>query len=276
MKTTTYVNGNGNGTYTNGNGKHSGIKMAIEAQNLNASYAGKPALQNVNIRVPTGGVTAFIGPSGCGKSTLLRCFNRMNDRIADFRMSGNVVVDGEDPYSRRADLLALRRKVGMVFQKANPFPKSIFENVAIGPRAHYGLSGSDLDDAVVSALKAAALWGEVKEDYRTKSGLALSGGQQQRLCIARMLAIDPEIVLMDEPCSALDPISTAKIEELIVELAQNRTVVVVTHNLQQAERISDHTAFFMFGELVECAPSRTIFSNPSHESTRDYVTGRFG
>jgi len=251
-------------------------RIVIQVKNLTVHYGAKKALDNIHIDIIERGVTAFIGPSGCGKSTLLRCLNRMNDRIPGFSMSGSIGIEGLDPYSRGSDLLALRRKVGMVFQKANPFPKTIFENVALGPRSHYGLKGKALEEAVEKALHDAALWNEVKDEWKTKSGLALSGGQQQRLCIARMLAVQPEIVLMDEPCSALDPLSTAKVEELIVDLARTRTVVVVTHNLQQAERISDHTAFFMFGELVEAAPSRDLFNAPRHASTRDYVSGRFG
>lgn len=248
----------------------------LTVASLTVHYGEKLALDNIHIDVAEKGVTAFIGPSGCGKSTLLRCLNRMNDRIPGFRVAGSIRIGGVDPYARHSDLLELRRKVGMVFQKPNPFPKTIFENVAIGPRAHYGIKGERLDALVETALRDAALWDEVKDDYKNKSGLALSGGQQQRLCIARMLAVAPEIILMDEPCSALDPISTAKIEELIVKLAKERTVVVVTHNLAQAERISDHTAFFMFGELVEVAPSEKLFRDPLHHATRDYVSGRFG
>lgn len=218
----------------------------------------------------------MIGPSGCGKSTFLRCLNRMNDRIPGFRLEGEITIYGSSPYDRSADLLELRRKVGMVFQKPNPFPKTIYENIALGPRAHYGLKGEELDKVVEEALRAAALWNEVKDRWKSASGLSLSGGQQQRLCIARMLAVNPSIVLMDEPCSALDPISTAQIEELIVKLGEERTVVIVTHNLPQAERVSDHTAFFMLGELVEAAPTRDIFANPQKDETKDYVTGRFG
>lgn len=248
----------------------------IHADNLFASYNGKQALKGIGLTVAEKGVTALIGPSGCGKSTFLRCLNRMNDRIPGFQLEGKIQIAGMDPYSKKVDLLDLRRRVGMVFQKPNPFPKSIYENVALGPRSHYGLRGPALDQVVQEALEAAALWHEVKDDFRSKSGLALSGGQQQRLCIARMLAVNPEIILMDEPCSALDPISTARIEELILKLAQDRTVVIVTHNLPQAERVSNHTAFFMFGELVEAAPTEMIFSSPSRTETKDYVDGRFG
>ncbi len=239
-------------------------------------YGPKPALKNVTLDVAKNRVTALIGPSGCGKSTLLRCMNRLNDRIADARIEGRVELHDTDIYGKRVDLLALRRKVGMVFQKANPFPMSIYDNVALGPKMHYGVKGRDLDAIVEEALRHAALWDEVKDEYRKKSGFALSGGQQQRLCIARMLAVRPEVILMDEPCSALDPISTAKIEELVTALAKDHTVVVVTHNLAQAERISDATAFFMFGELVEAGPSAAIFSQASNKETRDYVMGRFG
>jgi len=248
----------------------------INVARLSASYSGKTALANIDLQVHEKGVTALIGPSGCGKSTFLRCLNRMNDRIPGFRLSGSINVAGLDPYRRGTDLLELRRRVGMVFQKPTPFPKSIYENIAIGPRTHYGLSGSALDQVVEEALVAAALWNEVKDGLHSKSGLALSGGQQQRLCIARMLAVNPEIILMDEPCSALDPISTARIEELIVQLAQDRTVVIVTHNLAQAERVSGHTAFFMFGELVEAGPTEQFFAAPSRQESKDYVTGRFG
>jgi phosphate transport system ATP-binding protein len=248
----------------------------IAVKGLNVYYRHQQALKDVTLTVPRTGVTAFIGPSGCGKSTLLRCFNRMNDRIVGFRRTGSIVVDRVDPYSRSVDLLALRRKVGMVFQKPNPFPKSIYENVAIGPRSHYGLRGAALDEAVEGALTHAALWDEVKDVMRSKTGYDLSGGQQQRLCIARMLAVEPDIILMDEPCSALDPISTSKIEDLILELAKSKTVVIVTHNLQQAERVSDNTAFFMYGELIEMLKSREMFSTPKRAATRDYVSGVFG
>lgn len=248
----------------------------IEAHNLNAYYGNVRALKDIHLRIFKQGVTAFIGPSGCGKSTFLRCLNRMNDRIDGFRLTGSLKVGEMDPYAPRTDLLELRRRVGMVFQKPNPFPKSIYENVAIGPRAHYGTRGSELDEMVERALHQAALWNEVKDDYKTKSGLSLSGGQQQRLCIARALAVDPEVLLMDEPCSALDPISTARIEDLIRELSETRTVVVVTHNLQQAERISDHTAFFMLGEVVEAAHSKKLFGSPEKDETKNYVSGQFG
>ncbi|MCU0316431.1 MAG: phosphate ABC transporter ATP-binding protein PstB [Fimbriimonadaceae bacterium] len=251
-------------------------EVIVSAKGLRVYYGDKEALKGIDFSITKLGVTALIGPSGCGKSTFLRTLNRMNDRIPGFRVTGNLIIEGENPYAKGVDLLELRRKVGMVFQKPNPFPKSIYENIAVGPRAHYGIRGSKLDQVVEEALNAAALWDEVKDDYKRKSGLSLSGGQQQRLCIARMLAVNPDIVLMDEPCSALDPISTGRIEELIVSLSQTKTVVIVTHNLQQAERVSSHTAFFMFGELVEAAPTEELFANPQRDATRDYVSGRFG
>jgi len=250
--------------------------IAVSVRELDVFYGEKQALHRIEIEIARRQVTSLIGPSGCGKSTFLRTLNRMNDRIVGFKVKGSIRVLGDDPYDRKTDLLSLRRNVGMVFQKPNPFPKTIFENVALGPRMHYGMKGSELEGVVEEALKEAALWGEVKDDFRRKSGISLSGGQQQRLCIARMLAVKPEIILMDEPCSALDPISTAKIEELIIKLAEHHTLVVVTHNLQQAERISHHAAFFMFGELVEAGESTKVFNDPYHPSTKDYVSGRFG
>lgn len=251
-------------------------KVIVEAHHLNVWYGNSHALKDISLRIFKNGVTSLIGPSGCGKSTFLRCLNRMNDRIDGFRLQGQIWVDGIDPYGRGADLLDLRRQVGMVFQRPNPFPKSIFENVAIGPRSHFGMKGSELDGAVEQALRKAALWNEVKDDLKSKNGLSLSGGQQQRLCIARALAVDPTILLLDEPCSALDPISTAKIEVLMRELAHERTVIVVTHNLAQAERISDHTAFFLLGEVVEAGHSKKVFKTPEKDQTRDYVLGNFG
>jgi phosphate transport system ATP-binding protein len=250
-------------------------KTAIEIVNLSVSYNGKPALKGVSVAFPENAVTALIGPSGCGKSTLLRAMNRMNDRIPDVAISGRVLINGQDIYDRRVNLTRLRREVGMVFQKPNPFPMSIFENVALGPRLHYGLRGRALQEVVEDALRKAALWDEVKDELH-KSGLALSGGQQQRLCIARMLAVQPRILLMDEPCSALDPISTQKIEELIAELGTRYTVIVVTHNLQQAARISHYTGFLMFGELVEWGETTQIFERPARPETEDYIRGRFG
>ncbi len=250
-------------------------KVAMETVELSVSYNGKPALKRVSLAFPANAVTALIGPSGCGKSTLLRCLNRMNDRIPGAEITGKVMLNGEDIYARRVNLTRLRREVGMVFQKPNPFPMSIFENVALGPRLHYGLRGRALQEVVEDALRKAALWDEVKDELH-KSGLALSGGQQQRLCIARMLAVQPRILLMDEPCSALDPISTQKIEELIVELGKQYTVIVVTHNLQQAARISHYTGFLMYGELVEWGETRQVFENPTRPETEDYIRGRFG
>lgn len=250
--------------------------IIIEAHHINVWYGANRALKDISLRIFEKGVTAFIGPSGCGKSTFLRCLNRMNDRIDGFKIEGSIRINGQDPYAKSTDLLDLRRRVGMVFQKPNPFPKSIYENVALGPRSHFGLRGKELDDLVEQSLKAAALWNEVKDDWKTKSGLSLSGGQQQRLCIARSLAVDPDVLLMDEPCSALDPISTAKIEELMIEMAQTRTVVVVTHNLAQAERVSNHTAFFMLGEVVEASHTEKLFGSPDQEATRNYVSGQFG
>ena len=252
------------------------VENAIHVKDVQLHYGDKQALKGVSLDIPKGRVTTLIGPSGCGKSSLLRCLNRLNDRIPDAKVQGTVEVLGENIYAKKTDLLALRRKVGMVFQKANPFPMSIYDNIALGPKMHYGIKGKELDQLVEEALEHAALWDEVKDDYKKKSGLALSGGQQQRLCIARMLAVRPEIILMDEPCSALDPISTAKIEELVRKLSGEHTLVVVTHNLPQAERISDYTAFFMFGELVEHGTSLDMFVNPVQQSTQDYVTGRFG
>lgn len=252
------------------------VDCVLNVENVSVKYGHNTALDNVSVGVPRRGVTAFIGPSGCGKSTLLRCFNRLNDRIPGFSIKGKISVDGTDPYCKSTDMIALRRRIGMVFQKPNPFPKTIFENVAIGPKTHYGLRGSALDDVVERALRWAALWDEVKDDMNSKQGVALSGGQQQRLCIARTLAVEPDVVLMDEPCSALDPISTAKIEDLILELSRSKTVVIVTHNLQQAERVSDHTAFFMYGKLIEMSETQTLFTRPQSSSTRDYVSGAFG
>lgn len=248
----------------------------VQVRDLDVHYGTVQALKRISIEIPERNVTSLIGPSGCGKSTFLRTLNRMNDRISGFRASGSVSIAGQDVYGRKVDLLALRRQVGMVFQKPNPFPMSIFDNVAIGPKMHYGTKGSELEDIVVESLKAAALWKEVEGDFKKKSGLSLSGGQQQRLCIARMLAIRPEVILMDEPCSALDPVSTARIEELIMALREDHTLVVVTHNLQQAERISDYAAFFMFGELVEHGSSGKLFAAAERQETQDYVSGRFG
>jgi phosphate transport system ATP-binding protein len=248
----------------------------IDVQGLSFYYGPKQALAEITLDIKTNVVTAFIGPSGCGKSTFLRTLNRMNDIIAGARVEGRVLLDGQDVYRPGADVVALRRKVGMVFQKSNPFPKSIFENVAYGIRIN-GLSKnrSELAGRVEDSLRAAAIWDEVK-DRLHDSALALSGGQQQRLCIARALAIQPEVLLMDEPASALDPIATQRIEELIYELKRNYTIVIVTHNMQQAARVSDRTAFFWLGKLVEFGATDKIFTNPGQKLTEDYVTGRFG
>jgi phosphate transport system ATP-binding protein len=249
---------------------------AIEVERLNFFYGAKRALEDISVRIPSHLVTAFIGPSGCGKSTILRTLNRMNDIIAGSRVEGKVLIEGRDIYAPGTDVVALRRRVGMVFQKSNPFPKSIFENVAYGVRIN-GLARSraELQERVEESLTAAAIWDEVK-DRLHDSALALSGGQQQRLCIARALAVTPEILLMDEPASALDPIATQRIEELIYQLKSRYTIVIVTHNMQQAARVSDRTAFFWLGRLVEYGPTDRIFTNPDEKLTEDYVTGRFG
>jgi len=250
--------------------------VSIDVKALNFYYGPKKALENISIAIQRNLVTAFIGPSGCGKSTFLRTLNRMNDIITGTRIEGQVLIEGDDVYGPRTDVVALRRRVGMVFQKSNPFPKSIFENVAYGIRLN-GLasSRSDLHGRVEESLKSAAIWDEVK-DRLHESALALSGGQQQRLCIARALAVKPDILLMDEPASALDPIATQRIEELIYQLKTSYTIVIVTHNMQQAARVSDHTAFFWLGKLVEYGPTDRIFTNPVEKLTEDYVTGRFG
>lgn len=247
----------------------------IKVDNLSLHYGAAPALKSISLEIGQKVVTAFIGPSGCGKSTLLRCFNRMNDLIDGVRMEGRVTIGGQDINSPEVDVIELRKRVGMVFQKSNPFPKSIYDNVAYGPRLQGMKSGSELDGVVEESLRRAALWDEVQDRLQT-SGLGLSGGQQQRLCIARAIAIQPEIILMDEPASALDPIATARIEELILDLKKEFTIVIVTHNMQQAARISDFTAFFYLGTLVEYNATNTIFTHPSKRQTEDYVTGRFG
>ncbi len=248
----------------------------ISARNVQVCYGGSPAIRGVSVDIAPNTVTAFIGPSGCGKSTFLRCLNRMNDTIDICRVSGDIRIDGEDIYDRRVDPVQLRAKVGMVFQKPNPFPKSIFDNVAYGPKIH-GLTRSkaELAGVVENALRKAALWDEVK-DRLGSAGTALSGGQQQRLCIARAIATSPEVLLMDEPCSALDPIATAQIEELIDDLRQNFCVVIVTHSMQQAARISQKTAFFHLGSLVEYGDTDQIFTAPSDPRTESYITGRIG
>ena len=247
----------------------------IEIQGLDLFYGASQALKSIHLEIPEHLVTAFIGPSGCGKSTLLRCLNRMNDLIDHVRIDGTVRIGGHDIYGGNVDVIELRKRVGMVFQKSNPFPKSIHENIAYGLRLHGLRRRADIDRIVEESLRAAALWDEVK-DRLHGSALSLSGGQQQRLCIARAIAIKPDIILMDEPASALDPIATAKIEDLILELKQQFTSVIVTHNMQQAARISDRTAFFYLGELIEYDSTRKIFTNPSKKQTEDYVTGRFG
>ena len=248
-------------------------KIAIK--DLNLYYGQKQALISVSMDIPQKNVTALIGPSGCGKSTFLRTLNRMNELIDNVRIDGSVQIDNVEIYDRQVDVVELRKRVGMIFQKSNPFPKSIFDNVAYGPRINGIHDRKKLEEIVETTLKKAAIWEEVKNDL-TKSALALSGGQQQRLCIARALAVDPEILLMDEPASALDPIATAKIEELIYELKQSYTIVIVTHNMQQAARVSDFTAFFYMGELIEVGTTKSMFTVPSKKQTEDYITGRFG
>jgi phosphate transport system ATP-binding protein len=247
----------------------------IELENVNFFYGSKQAIFDVSMDMPARSVTAFIGPSGCGKSTLLRCLNRMNDLIVDSRVKGKVRVGGVDIYHPSADVIQVRKRVGMVFQESNPFPKSIFENVAYGLRIAGVSKRAILAEAVEKSLRAAALWDEAK-DRLEDSALGLSGGQRQRLCIARAIAVEPEVLLMDEPCSALDPIATGRIEELIVELKRQFTIVIVTHNMQQASRCSDHTAFFYLGKLIEHAPTSELFMNPKVKQTEEYITGRFG
>jgi phosphate transport system ATP-binding protein len=252
------------------------LQTKMSARNVNVFYGASQAIRDVSIDIGMDKVTAFIGPSGCGKSTFLRTFNRMNDTIPTARVEGDILLDGADIYAPSMDVVQLRARVGMVFQKPNPFPKSIYENVAYGPRIH-GLAATrgDLDAIVERSLRRAGLWEEVK-DRLSESGVALSGGQQQRLCIARAIAVDPEVILMDEPCSALDPIATAKIEELIHELRGRYAIVIVTHNMQQAARVSQRTAFFHLGNLVEYGATDDIFTAPRKERTKDYITGRYG
>jgi phosphate transport system ATP-binding protein len=252
------------------------VTQKITATDVDVFYGDKQAINNVSIAIDQEDVTAFIGPSGCGKSTFLRTLNRMNDTVASAKVTGNIRLDGEDIYSKDMDVVQLRARVGMVFQKPNPFPKSIYENVAYGPRIHGLASGkAELDRIVEQSLTRAGLWGEVK-DRLSDSGTALSGGQQQRLCIARAIAVDPEVILMDEPCSALDPIATARIEELIHDLRGRYAIVIVTHNMQQAARVSQKTAFFHLGELIEYGDTNDIFTNPREPRTTDYITGRYG
>ena len=254
---------------------------AIQVNHLSFFYGEKPALTDVSIAIPESRITALIGPSGCGKSTFLRCLNRMNDTIPRTRVSGEVLLDGEDIYASRTDVVDLRRRIGMVFQRPNPFPQSIFDNVAFGPRVLGLTRNGQLSDAVEASLRAADLWGEVKDNLRDDA-LSLSLGQQQRLCIARVVAVRPEVILMDEPCSALDPIATLKIEALMRELSENYTIAIVTHNMQQAARVSDVTAMMMLtsdgksGTIIEAGETKTIFTKPKDKRTEDYVTGRFG
>ena len=246
----------------------------IEIKNTDLYYGDFHALKNINLDIPANQITAFIEPSGCGKSTLLKSLNRMNDLVEGCRITGELLLDGEDIYGPM-DVNLLRRRVGMVFQKPNPFPMSIYDNIAYGPRTHGIRSKAKLDDIVEKALRDAAIWDEVKDRLK-KSALGMSGGQQQRLCIARALAVQPEVLLMDEPTSALDPISTSRIEDLAVELKKNYTIVMVTHNMQQAARISNKTAFFLLGEVIEYGDTMTLFSMPKNKKTEDYITGRFG
>ncbi len=251
------------------------MEYRIEVENLNVYFDELHILKDVSLKIPKNAVTSLIGPSGCGKSTFIRTLNRMNDMISTFRMDGTVLLDGKDIYDPKVDVVDLRKKVGMVFQKPNPFPKSIFDNVAYGLRVH-GINDKDiLEQKVEESLRSAALWDEVK-NILDKSAMGLSGGQQQRLCIARTMAVEPEVILMDEPCSALDPISTTKIEDLIHKLKNDFTIIIVTHNMQQATRVSKHTAFFLHGEIVESGLTEKIFIEPEDKRTEDYITGRFG
>jgi phosphate transport system ATP-binding protein len=249
--------------------------IEIESRNLDLWYGSVQALKDVSISIEKNKVTALIGPSGCGKSTFIRCINRMNDLIKGCRITGKVLFEGRDVYEKDVDVVVLRKRIGMVFQKPNPFPMSIYDNIAYGPRIHGMKAKRKQDKVVEDSLKAAALWDEVG-DILDKPALDLSGGQQQRLCIARTLAVKPDVILFDEPCSALDPISTAKIEDLISTLKRDYTIIIVTHNMQQAARVSDHTAFFLLGEMIEFGKTKQIFENPVKNSTENYITGRFG
>ncbi len=251
------------------------MKTCFSIKNLNLYYGEKQALKNINMEILENNVTAFIGPSGCGKSTFIRCLNRMNDLIEDCKVEGEVIKDGQNIYSSKQDIVDLRTRVGMVFQKPNPFPMSIYDNIAYGPRCQGLKDRKKLDEIVITSLKQVALYDEVA-DRLHESATGLSGGQQQRLCIARCIAMSPEVILMDEPTSALDPISTSKIEDLVLELKKDYTIVIVTHNMQQAARISDYTAFFLLGEVVEMDKTDKIFSTPSDKRTENYITGRFG
>ena len=250
-------------------------KFKIETSELNLRFGSTKVLKKLNMGIRENCVTAIMGPSGCGKSTLIRTLNRMNDLVLDCHIEGKVLLDGEDIYSPETDVVELRRRIGMVFQKPNPFPKSIYDNTAFGPRIHQMAKGRELDKIVERSLRDSALWDEVKDRLKS-SALSLSGGQQQRLCIARALAVEPEVMLLDEPCSALDPAATAKIESLMVSLKKDYTVVVVTHNMQQAARVSDFTAFLYFGELIEYGETKSVFNYPSNKLTEDFITGRFG
>ena len=247
----------------------------ISVKDLNLWYANNQALYDIDLGIPEKSITAFIGPSGCGKSTLLKTFNRMNDLVKDVHITGEVLYNGQDIYAPEVEVSELRRQIGMVFQKPNPFPMSIYDNVAYGPRTHGIHKREELDEIVECSLRDAAIWDEVKDRLR-KNALGLSGGQQQRLCIARALAVQPNVLLMDEPTSALDPISTSKIEELTMELKEKYTIIIVTHNMQQAVRISDQTAFFLLGKLIEFDNTEALFSQPKEKKTEDYITGRFG
>ena len=249
--------------------------IKIKVNDLSLYYGEKKALNEISLQIPRNKVTALIGPSGCGKSTFLRCINRMNDLIPSVKISGEMLVEGVNIYDKNVDVVNIRKKIGMVFQKSNPFPKSIYENIAYGPRINGINNKSELDEIVETSLKQAAIWEELK-DRLDDSALGLSGGQQQRLCIARTLAVSPDIILMDEPASALDPISTSKIEELVHQLKEQYTIIIVTHNMQQAARTSDHTAFFYMGELIEMGKTNVIFTKPKQKQTEDYITGRFG
>jgi phosphate transport system ATP-binding protein len=257
-------------------GNYTAESAVMQARSVNVFYGDNHAIQNVNLDIALNQVIALIGPSGCGKSTFLRCLNRMNDTIESARVTGEIKLDGEDIYARQMDVVMLRARVGMVFQKPNPFPKSVYDNVAYGPRIH-GLATDRgaLDQIVQTSLERAGLWAEVK-DRLEEPGTGLSGGQQQRLCIARTIAVSPEVILMDEPCSALDPIATARIEDLIDELRQNYAIVIVTHSMQQAARVSQRTAYFHLGKLIEVGQTDDLFTNPGHKLTEDYITGRFG
>ncbi len=251
------------------------MNTAFKVENLNVFYGEKQALKNINIEIPEKSVTAIIGPSGCGKSTFLRCLNRMNELLPIFRLEGEIIYDKQNIYSKKVDVIDVRQRIGMVFQKPNPFPKSIYENVAYGLRIQGVKKREKIDEIVENSLKKAAIWDEVK-DRLSQSALALSGGQQQRLCIARALAVEPEVLLLDEPTSAIDPIATARIEELLRELEKSYTIVMVTHNMQQAARVSNWTAYFLMGELIEFDGTTKIFTNPKDQRTEDYITGRFG